>query len=238
MDFYTITALDSLGPLGSAPPLTPAELLQAVGSDSRAGRIVEAILLSDDLLQREAVLSGESDQPEPSVLTVAQLRDEQPLPDELAEPSAGRSAPRIATDGVWSAYFHHAAEVARQTGSTFLAEWVEYEVSLRNALATARARALDLEPGDYLVASDLAYPPQGFSSTLSEWSSAPDPMTGQRALDRARWQWLQSHDAWFTFSDDELAAYAAKLLLLHRWHRIGQAAESAPAGAQDSDQEE
>ena len=40
------------------------------------------------------------------------------------------------------------------------------------------------------------------------------------ALDRARWDWVTEREAWYSFSDDEVAAYAAKIIILHRWRRI------------------
>jgi hypothetical protein len=56
-------------------------------------------------------------------------------------------------------------------------------------------------------------------------------LEGQKVLDRARWAWLDEHDRWFTFEDDELAAYAARLLLVNRWHRI----TSPPAAREGSE---
>ena len=43
--------------------------------------LVAAILVSDDLLQRDGVISEEIETPTPAVLTVDQLRGETPLPD-------------------------------------------------------------------------------------------------------------------------------------------------------------
>ncbi|MGB2821431.1 MAG: hypothetical protein WBF17_10645, partial [Phycisphaerae bacterium] len=83
----------------------------------------------------------------------------------------------------------------------------------------------------HLVEPDLAAPQDEFTLVLGEWSAARDPLAGLRVLDAARWRWLIEHDAWFTFADDELAAYAAKLMLLHRWKRIAEAQPDAPAGA-------
>jgi len=59
---------------------------------------------------------------------------------------------------------------------------------------------------------------------IAEWTAAPDPLAGQRVLDQARWSWLKEHDAWFSFGGDELAVYAAKLMLIDRWHRVAAAA--------------
>ena len=102
------------------------------------------------------------------------------------------------------------------------------EVALRNALAVARAGRLGLKESDYLVATDLAATDEDFSTLLSAWTAAPTPLAGLRVLIEARWAWLAEHDAWFTFSDDELAAYAAKLMLLHQWRRLAEAGEDRP----------
>ena len=226
-NYYLITALPSLGDLGSMPPIAPADLVDHVAG-AGAREPVEMVLLSDDLLQRDAFLAGELEQPEPAVLTRVQVQDEEPMPPYLAteaDEASGRDRP--ASDAVWEAYFRCAAEVARRRSSDFLAAWVGYEVALRNALAVARAKALDLDPDAYTVAADLADRDADFQTLLSEWADAENPLEGLRVLDRARWQWLAEHDAHFTFADDELAAYAAKLMLLMRWHRLEQAEKEA-----------
>jgi hypothetical protein len=156
------------------------------------------------------------------MLTRAQMRNEEPLPEYLA-PEEEPAASRVAADAVWAAYFRHAARVAADVGSPFLAAWISHEVSLRNALVAARAKALGLDPAGYLVAAELGGAEEDFAMLIGEWASAPDPLAGLRTLDRDRWHWLVEHDGWFTFGDDELAAYAAKLMLLARWQRLSVA---------------
>jgi len=226
-NYYLVTALPSLGDLGSPPPITPAELVTHLAGASPR-EVVEAVLLSDDLLQRDAFLAGEVEEVEPAVLTPAQVQDEAPLPPPLApetDEADARQGP--ASDTVWKTYFRHVAAVARRRGCPFLRAWVGYEVSLRNALATARAKALDLDPEPYTVAADLADPDADIQPLVSEWADAENPLAGLRVLDRGRWQWLADHDAHFTFADDELAVYAARLMLLVRWHRLEHAPEPA-----------
>jgi len=218
-NYYLVTALPALGDLGSAPPMAPADLRDHVREAGRARTLVEAILLGDDLLQRDAVLAGEVEKVVPAVLTPAQVRDEAPLPPYLAVEEEPPS-PRIPSDAMWAAYFRHAAAVAARGASPFLAAWVAHEVALRNALATARAKALGLDPADYVVAPDLGRSDEDFAPLVSEWAAAGTPLEGLKVLDRARWNWLVEHDGWFTFGDAELAAYAAKLMLLVRWHRL------------------
>jgi len=223
---YYIVALPALGDLGSAPPLRPAQLLENVADSPGLRALVEALFLFDDLLQREAFLAGEMGEVDPVVLTPAQARNEAALPAYLAPGDEGAAA----ADSVWRACFRYAWDLARRRGSQFLADWVRYEVGLRNALAGARARRLGLEESDYLVAADLAATDEDFTTALRDWSAAATPLAGLRVLIEARWAWLSEHDAWFSFRDDELAAYAAKLMLLHQWRRLADAGGEGPAG--------
>jgi hypothetical protein len=231
-NFYLLSSLPTLGRLGDTPPLSEAELLERVAEGGGPRRLIEALLLSDDLLQREAYLAGEVEEVSPAVLTPEQARNDEPLPEHLSpgERPEGE-APYAGTDALWQRYFRWAAAVASQASSALLGAWVSYEVALRNALAAERARALDLEPQQYLVATDLADETADLDDLVSRWSSAGDPLAGLRVLDEARWAWLDSRDPRYSFADDELAAYAAKLMLLHRWHRLStDEGRAAPAG--------
>ena len=230
-NYYLLASLPSLGEVGSTPPLTPAQLLDRVADAAGPSRLIGALLLGDDLLLRESVMSDKEMDAQPAVLTAEQLRDEAPLPAMLvAEAEEGVS--RIAADVVWEAYFRYAADVARQAGSTFLSDWVGSEVALRNALAASRAKTLGLDAEAYRVVDDLADRDAEFNAVLGEWAAAPNPLAALRVLDTARWAWLIDREGWFTFQDDELAAYAAKLMLLCRWNRLEAAereARNAPA---------
>lgn len=223
---YLITSLPALGELGTAPPINLVDLAAHVENAESAQAVVGVLLLSEDLLHREAFLAGEPVSLRPAVLTLPQVRGDEPLGDELATEEPG-PARRIPGDALWGRFFHHAAEVALAYGSRFLAGWVRFEVSLRNALAAARARALQLDEAAYRVADDLGDPEEDFSALINEWAAAPTPLDGFRRLDQERWAWINANDAWFSFGDDELAAYAARLMLLHRWHRLGEP-ESSP----------
>ncbi len=229
-NFFLLTSLPAVGKLGDEPPLSPAGFLRHVRDAPKPRAEAEAVFLGDDLRQREALLAGEIDEPSPAVLTTAQVRDEGPLPGFLSVQPAeeGSAGAPLAVDAVWGAYFRRLAEMGRR--SAFLAAWVRHEVGLRNALAAARAAALGLDAERYLVEPDLADGQADFAAVLGEWSAAATPLAGLRVLDAARWRWLAEHDAWFSFADDELAAYATRLMLLHRWRTIAEARRDAPAG--------
>lgn len=191
------------------------------------------MLVGDDLLQRQAVLAGEIDQPSPAVLSIEQLTEQAPLPDYLAVPDDDRR-PAAEDDLLWETYFRYVADVACSYRSRFLADWTGFEVGLRNAVAASRARLLELDAQSYLVATDLADDRTDFAAVVNEWSAAATPLAGLRVLDEARWAWLGEHDAWFTFRDDELAAYAVRVMLLTRWRRLSEqeqaSSPAAPAG--------
>lgn len=224
--YYYLAALPALGELGAEPEMGFAELLEHLSDHRGRHELVGSLFLLDDLLQREAHLAGELPQADPAVLTVQQAHHESPLPDCLAgdaEPdaNAGRG---LAVDRLWERYFRYVARLAERLKCRFLADWVRYEVTLRNALAATRAKRLGLEAADYLVAADLGWEGDALAEVVAEWASSATPLAGQQGLLRARWSWLAANDAWFSFRDDELAVYAARLLLLHQWARISNQA--------------
>ena len=225
--YYYITSLPQLGELASVPPMTGGDMLERLAGAGKARLAVEAAFLSDDLLQRESLLAGEVREADTAVLTLPQVRNDEPLPEYLAAEEAPATR-RVAADLVWERYFRYAARTAAATANALLAAWVARELALRNAVAEHRARALDLAPEDYFVAGDLADEREDFRQVLSEWASAPNPLAGLQVLDRARWAWITQRDRWYSFEADELVAYAAKLMLLARWHRM------AGAGARGS----
>jgi hypothetical protein len=226
--FYLSCVLPHIKPLESVPPISKQELLAVVTESGGPTDVVRVLLLSDDLLQREAVLAGEVelDQADLVVLSLQEANDEQSLPVYLESAKEDRpedSGILITADQIWRRYFHYAARIARMTHTHFLAAWVQFEVGLRNSTAEARAEALELDPGHYMVAPELADSENRFDNILADWIAASNPLAGLEVLDRARWEWLTENERWYSFSVDEVAAYTAKLMLLHRWQRISGA---------------
>lgn len=223
--YYYLSALPTLGELGSASPLRPDQLLERLASCPGAHRVVEVLFLHNDLLQREGFGAGELTSVRPVVLTAGQVTGESPLPAYLS----GGPARRFLADTTWDAYFRYAAGVARTCVCLFLADWVRFEVGLRNALAIARARRLGLEVDDYVVAAELGEPAESFAAIISERAAAATPLAELEMLIKVRQAWLTEHEAWFSFSDDEFAAYAAKLMLLIQYERLVKTAEQGPS---------
>lgn len=221
-NYYLLTSLPTLARPGVAPPVSPGELRTRV-ADSDAAPLVDVVLLSDDLRQRQAVLAGEPLHAEGAVLTPDQLAGKAPLPGPL-DVEATDTPGRLPADLVWEAYWHHAMAVARRRRSRFLGAWARLEVALRNGVAAARADALGAPAERHLVAPDLAANEAMVARAVAAWSDAADPLKGWRSLVYARWSWAVKEEPRFSFDKDEVTAYAVKILLLRDWRRTMGAA--------------
>jgi hypothetical protein len=216
--FYLMSSLPSLPELGEAPPIGLAELRERASDFPAASEVVDAVLLEQDLLERQSILAGETRSYSGAVLSDAQVHGDEPLPECLqAEQEPNRP---VGDDQTWERYFRHVNAVGRRRGSAFLHGLVGFEVSLRNALVIARARVLELDAEAYLVATELSDAALDITSVVARWSSAENPLAALKALDRARWEWLQENGRYYSFHVDELAAYARALVLLHRWQAM------------------
>lgn len=221
---YILSALPALEPIGSTPAMSKKEFYTLICGSKGPVNTIEVILLSDDLLQYEALLSKEIDSARVDLAVLEfEKGDHQPaLPLYLLseEGTDGKENNRLASDGLWSRYFHHAALVGKQKRSCFLGAWIGFEVGLRNALTGARAQLLELDPDLYLVCPELADTDTDYNNIISAWHAALNPLAALEVLDKARWDWLEEHGKLYSFRADEIEVYAAKLMLLHHWKRI------------------
>jgi len=233
LNYYYLSYLPSIDRLGQPVEIDCSELLQLLTSGgvlTRAGKICRAIILSGDLMLRESIIAGQIDEAAPSTLTQKQVSGEEPLPEYIVGQDNRDKSGALLTDTVWAGYFTFAAQTASGTRSRFLQNWVRYEVSLRNAIAAKRAEILGLEASDYIVASELGG--LDMSSEVSRWSEAKskNPLEEQKALDLARWEWLEQNGRYFSFSDDEIASYSARLAVSGRWAKLELGNRKAKAG--------
>jgi hypothetical protein len=225
--YFLLTSLPTLPELGEAPPVGLRDFRERLSQAPSARPLVEALLMEQDLVSREAALAGETERPEPLVLTAEQVGAQEPLPEFLA--AAAEQPRRIVADAMWQAYYRYVDRLALAENCRFARLWVGFEVALRNALAMARARTLDLDAHDYLVAEELADEEAGVDEIVSAWSAAAEPLSALRVLDERRFRWIEENARYFSFALDELAAYARKLVLITRWHELTR--EQVPSQA-------
>jgi hypothetical protein len=215
---YLLTALPPLTDREAPPAMSVAEFRDVVGATA-AGPLTDAVLLADDLRLMQSIAAGADpeSQPEPWVLNSAQLRGDAPLPFPFGDDGIG-------SDGLWLAYWQWAGELARHLDSDALQAWVAWEALLHGTVMNWRAqtqgrsvqwpavlkRLVSGEQTDLIEAADLEV----------ALGHSDNPLASQQAVDAARWDWLEARDPRFTFSNDELVIYAARLALATRWQRI------------------
>jgi hypothetical protein len=116
---------------------------------------------------------------------------------------------------LWQGYFRNLMETAERVGSTFLKEWLTWEISLRNELAEERAERLDWSVDEHLLE-----PPHGqptHQDVLVRMREASDPLDRQRKLDGARLAAIEAFSGIDPFSVDAVLSYVAAVLILDGW---------------------
>jgi len=227
-NYYIQSFLAELDTIESPVKISTGDFLDMLEPDTPVTQAVRLIFLSDDLLQRESCLAGQIRQVSPAVLSAEILRGEEPLPDFLL--SDVPTARKIESDAVWENYFRYAAKnVSPTAAGNFLRQWIAFEVTLRNSLVEARAGSLGVEPADFFVADELSDSSIDVKQAVAEWLNTvtDNPIAAQKILDRARWDWISQKGGYFSFDDDELVAYAAKLSIACRWKCLAEEMEKS-----------
>ena len=230
-NYYIQSFLAELDTIESPVKISAGDFLDTLEPEAAVTQPVRIIFLSDDLLQRESFLAGQISEVSPTVLSAEALRGEEALPDFLLGDAT--TARKVESDSIWESYFRHAASCAQSLpGREFLLRWVAFEVTLRNALVETRANVLGIEASDFIVADEFTDATIDVKQTVNEWLAAvaENPIDAQKILDRARWDWISECGAYFSFRDDELVAYAAKLSIAGRWKRLAEEMEKKQQG--------
>ncbi|MBM4321267.1 MAG: DUF2764 family protein, partial [Deltaproteobacteria bacterium] len=197
------------------PPLPLAELIEELRIELTPAhwKLAEALLARLDVANVEALLWGRAglvDRRATIVTGREQLeqrgagRGELPafLADFLERHEDGAPGPpaggEYPYDTLWQLYHDHLAELAEGGDSTFLREWIAWEVPLLNALARWRAGRLGRgSEGALLAEPHGAVAPEALLARLSE---EPDPQQQARLLDAARLAAIEERDGNDPFS--------------------------------------
>jgi len=111
-----------------------------------------------------------------------------------------------------------AARGEGEPGSPFLKDWLRFERDMRCEAAVVRAGALNRP------APDLASEEKGFDAairlSINEAAQSPDPLAGEKVLDRARWHKLDQMARGHYFDLEFLVVYVIKLSILERYQKI------------------
>ncbi len=220
VNYYLLASLPALGELGTPPPLSYRDFLTAIEVNKRARLFASLVALEEDLLCLQSTEQTAADLfvlPDKNLSRSGALRlffpqSACPQSDDL--------------DVIMPAYFEALRKKARELRSSFISEWVRFEVSLRSAIGRARAQKLGVEYRETpAVEAD-----RDLTALAADWSAAENAVDGALLVEGVRWSWLTAHDRWYQFTDDELIAYGTKLLSLLRWERIAAADARRPSG--------
>lgn len=221
-NYYLLAGLPALGDFATSPPISFYDFRKFVAANQRVAACVRILALEDDLMQRATHLAGEE-----AALDLLVLKEEELEGVAFFDKFFGTGSAEAAVKFVHDAerllefYFRSAAKRALQLHSRFLLNWVYFELDLRRELMGVRAARLGRSDLMREIAPDLKNELDfDFSTITAEWSAAVTPLIGIGQIEMARWAWLTENENWFNFSDDELVAYGAKLLVLHRWQRL------------------
>jgi len=99
--------------------------------------------------------------------------------------------------------------------------WFEFEITLRNELARARAARKKIDPSRFLRLPDS--PQAQISHVAMSAYRSTSILEGERILDQARWDFLEALSLGHYFDFDYLLIYGLKLKLLERWENIQKA---------------
>ncbi len=216
-----MTLLPALPEKPEAPPAPLEEVLEHM-KDSLSGdhwKAADALLQYLDCLNVEAVLLERDFFDERALRDRDHIEGLIELPDYMAEfitawKSGGGTGGYPMKD-LWRGYFANMLETARETKSGFLADWATWEVSLRNALAEARAEAAGMSADDHLAERPHNEP--NHEDLLLRLRDASDPLVRQKYLDGERLAAIEGFRGTDPFSMDSVLAYLASCLILERW---------------------
>jgi len=103
-------------------------------------------------------------------------------------------------------------------GGNSFKQWVNFEITLRNELARARAGRKKTDPLKFLRFPDS---PQAWISHVAMASyRSTSILEAERILDQARWNLLEDLSLGHYFDFDYLLIYGLKLKILERWEKI------------------
>ncbi len=104
-----------------------------------------------------------------------------------------------------------------------LQAWIAYERGLRNALVRLRAGRRSVEPGHYLRPDERGDHGDGsayITDAAREAMGHESPLSGEDALDRARWFSLDELEVGHYFDLDRIAIHYLRLQILARRRRF------------------
>ena len=226
MKYYRLMcSLPPLPLIPQTPPMSLRDVAEALHVDLSPNHwcLAHSLLLAEDVHQLEALISGVIESPTPDIAFSAFSLFADPVLVDWPEFAIDvRQQVQDATVSIdeaigklWCGYFAMLSELASQSRSAFLAEYVAFEVPLRNALARYRADRIGRDVTDHLLdESTGGYRPDDL---VSQFVEQTDPVEKDKLVDTARLVAFDSFAGTDPFGIDAVLAYVASATVLQRW---------------------
>ncbi len=129
-----------------------------------------------------------------------------------------RERRRYIYDDLWERYFAHAYSLASEMGCFFLADYLSWEIRLRNGLVALRTRKMGEEAQDHQILPWMGS--LDMSSMLSDLNEERGPLLMERSLDEERLKRIYDYEGTDPFSRDAVLAYLERSRIFSRWEGV------------------
>lgn len=125
-------------------------------------------------------------------------------------------------------------DYAARCSNTFVAAWFTFCLNLNNVLTAQTCRNLGWDTKTYIVGNNdvaqMLRSQTGRDLRLTDEFEEADAvmaiaeeqnlLTRERRIDQLKWQWIEEHTEYRTFSIDRVLAYWLQCQIIHRWDNL------------------
>ena len=220
---YLLTTLPPLpDEPGSALPISAETLWERVKLEGEGvSEFTEFLLRVLDVQNLAFIDSNRESAIRKAVVPLDGLKDQKDLPHWMKQAlvSVNDKDRPYRFDRLWEAYFEQLMGFLEEQGAETLLEWFRWEIGLRNAIVSHRARKMGISPDPYYVAPDLGLKPIEYNAVfteLKEIDTEGDPFAEDRFIAKEMLRKLQAATPEYAFDFTEIMGYVIKFLILAR----------------------
>jgi hypothetical protein len=209
--------------LGEKSPFPFSEISRIVrrNIEPEDAPLTESLLLAVDVTNFENLHQGRPLFIEGGILTQEEIERKRNLPlfiqAFLEEKDRGIRRPYV-FDALWERYYSYAYTLAQERDCRFLADYLAWEIGLRNQLVMMRAKEKGVEAGDYFILPQAGT--RDLSALVTQVKSQKNPLMAERLIDEERLKAIFHCEGGDPFSINAVLALLAKASLFSRWEKM------------------
>ncbi|HNS15260.1 MAG TPA: DUF2764 family protein [Syntrophorhabdaceae bacterium] len=183
--------------------------------------LVQSILFSIDVANFEAIHQGRDIFIEGGTLAREEIESKRNLPlfmrNFLDEKDRGIRRSYI-FDALWERYYAYSYSLAQEMGCRFLADYLAWEIGLRNQLVALRAKEKRTEAEDYILLPHVGG--HDLTALIAHVKSQKNPLLAERALDEERLRQVFHCEGDDPFSLNAVLAALERARIFSRWEKM------------------